>query len=832
MKKMFILLFSLVLSNAKAATWYVNDASTTGDLVCTAAGNIANTGASPASPKATIAQVLGLPAVVAGDIIYVETGFYSLAAKLTISKSVTVRGAGGYLTEITGSNITLLEITAANVTLEKLYINKTGTTGVTAVTLPSTAPDGFVMRECTLLTAGGNGLEITGTSGNKCTGVIIEKSTFEGAGNNGEKGIRLVHTDGAIIRKNHIHEFHSGCWLDNGNLNAKLHNNYLVNLDVQNDGGALGDHLPCGFHIESASQTADYYHNSLFLDGGYTLHFQSANSGIGTNIQNNILSNGANGGTTDTDNNCVYAVGTTQFATFNYNCFNISSTTDIVYIGSTPYSMLADVQAGDLAVSGAENTNSIAQNPRFIDEQTYNLDIRNNSTGVSPCFMKCPIIGGITDDIYSVRRPDCGATPVAMGADDNGCKGKAIYAASNTTTTATEACVCTTDGAATEGWTYYANSATPDSYILAVKRNPCVAGGGSYPNDFRASVSVTSQSTTAQENIANPTCTDTYQVRQAMPRAWNATVTAGTGPSSTNPVEVRFFFPPAEKTNTLSSINTEIDNLDPNCLTPPANLTNTDWVWFKGANGSANYSPSSTISGDFIPSNAEYALTGTEGNTTDAINPDGLNYVDLAGVTGFSGGGGGASTPSSPLPIELLSFTGKVDGKQVILYWTTATEINNKSFVIEHSTDGTNYKDIGTVAGNGNTSELHDYKFMHVNPTVGQNYYRLRQIDLDNHVGIRTRSISIKFTPTMTGIANIYPNPTESFANITIIADQDKESVFEIFDLTGKKILSTQRQISKGLSTHTIDVGHIRAGAYILRVVNDSHSYTERFIIK
>ena len=58
-------------------TYYVNDASLTGDLYCTAPGSPANDGLSAATPLESLAHVLGANRLGAGDVVYVDTGVYT-----------------------------------------------------------------------------------------------------------------------------------------------------------------------------------------------------------------------------------------------------------------------------------------------------------------------------------------------------------------------------------------------------------------------------------------------------------------------------------------------------------------------------------------------------------------------------------------------------------------------------------------------------------------------------------------------------------------------------------------------------------------------------------
>ena len=67
----------------------------------------------------------------------------------------------------------------------------------------------------------------------------------------------------------------------------------------------------------------------------------------------------------------------------------------------------------------------------------------------------------------------------------------------------------------------------------------------------------------------------------------------------------------------------------------------------------------------------------------------------------------------------------------VDLTWATASEINNDYFLVQHSSDGIRFDDLGTVVGAGTTTQSHSYDWMHDHPSAGVNYYRLKQVDFD-----------------------------------------------------------------------------------------------------
>jgi len=84
------------------------------------------------------------------------------------------------------------------------------------------------------------------------------------------------------------------------------------------------------------------------------------------------------------------------------------------------------------------------------------------------------------------------------------------------------------------------------------------------------------------------------------------------------------------------------------------------------------------------------------------------------------------------LPIELLSFNCEKSKELLKLTWETATESNNKMFVIERSADAVGWEAIGKINAVGNSATIIHYSFVDQSPLIGLNYYRLKQVDFDN----------------------------------------------------------------------------------------------------
>ncbi|MGZ8557937.1 MAG: LamG-like jellyroll fold domain-containing protein [Chitinophagaceae bacterium] len=173
------------------------------------------------------------------------------------------------------------------------------------------------------------------------------------------------------------------------------------------------------------------------------------------------------------------------------------------------------------------------------------------------------------------------------------------------------------------------------------------------------------------------------------------------------------------------------------------------------------------------------------------------------------------------LPVNLTSFTATKSGKQVQLKWVTASEQNNLGFEVQRSSNGSSYSGIGFVNGNGTTSQQNTYYFTDQSPLAGKNYYRLKQIDIDNRVTYSALRI-INMDAERQEI-QLYPNPSRSLITITNIKAGNQLSVF---NSNGNLVI---RKIA-GSGQESISVEKLAAGVYMLQVTDsDNIKRTIRF---
>ncbi|MBT8380662.1 MAG: T9SS type A sorting domain-containing protein [Ignavibacteria bacterium] len=150
------------------------------------------------------------------------------------------------------------------------------------------------------------------------------------------------------------------------------------------------------------------------------------------------------------------------------------------------------------------------------------------------------------------------------------------------------------------------------------------------------------------------------------------------------------------------------------------------------------------------------------------------------------------------VPVELVSFTASKDEKDIVLNWSTATELNNQGFEIQRSSDNQNFNRIGFVEGKGTTTEKQDYFFRDNTHTVeGKYYYRLKQIDQDGSNNYsEVIEIEYNWLPTEFSLSQNYPNPfnpstkIEFTVPVTFSGAQELLITIKIYDILGNEVVT------------------------------------------
>ena len=176
------------------------------------------------------------------------------------------------------------------------------------------------------------------------------------------------------------------------------------------------------------------------------------------------------------------------------------------------------------------------------------------------------------------------------------------------------------------------------------------------------------------------------------------------------------------------------------------------------------------------------------------------------------------------LPIQLVNFTAtNVLNQYVSLKWQTSMEENNDHFDVERSTDGGNYVKITTVKAVGNSSTLQSYAAVDNTPANGINFYRLKQVDIDNRYSY-SPVVTVRFGAGVAPV--IYPNPVISSFNAIAGSDPILEMV--MYNLQGKAVVFVLG--NNNGDENIVNISNLASGIYILKVKTISKDYQIKIV--
>lgn len=184
------------------------------------------------------------------------------------------------------------------------------------------------------------------------------------------------------------------------------------------------------------------------------------------------------------------------------------------------------------------------------------------------------------------------------------------------------------------------------------------------------------------------------------------------------------------------------------------------------------------------------------------------------------------------LPVTLQSFTATLVNKKAQLNWVSAQEENLNVYVLERSTNGSDFTDAAYVFANGNTSTSTSYSYADAGIAglkSGMVYYRLRMEDLDGKFKYSpTRMIRIAETAATLSI-QAFPNPAINELRITVTASwQNQKLQYDLYTINGQQVKRFTRNAAG--QTEVLDISNLAAGTYLVKVTAGNESAVQQFV--
>ncbi len=245
-----------------------------------------------------------------------------------------------------------------------------------------------------------------------------------------------------------------------------------------------------------------------------------------------------------------------------------------------------------------------------------------------------------------------------------------------------------------------------------------------------------------------------------------------------------------------------------------AKAVNVFWL----VKGAVNINNFSEIAGTIICHNGAIDLkTGTKLNgraftTNGVLSTTALNATMTAGCNVF--------------PVTWLYFRGRSLDNKVLLEWATTNNVNNKSFIVEHSSDGKVFMAINEQAATSNGEVV-----LHFTDAYPEkvNYYRIKQVDNDGRFS-NSVVVGVNLSDDSNNSFSIYPNPVGTVFGLNIRSAEKQRAQIVISDVSGKVIYTKEILLEKGREVFQIYNLKLNAGTYLTTVVYKNSKITRKMI--
>ena len=221
----------------------------------------------------------------------------------------------------------------------------------------------------------------------------------------------------------------------------------------------------------------------------------------------------------------------------------------------------------------------------------------------------------------------------------------------------------------------------------------------------------------------------------------------------------------------------------------------------------------------------EIARGGTAGCNPYPAGP--APYCEPTG--GFTGPTGFDEDGYDPgvLPIKLVYFRGKLVNDHVVLTWATEEEESFDRFEIERAGNDLEFSKIDELPGAGyNTNSFQEYSTIDANPLIGQNYYRLKAVDLD---GSYEYFNVVLVSVTGSKRFSVYPNPSQGNSiKYEINFDFNGYDRIVLFNSLGVEVDNTT---VTAISDEIIFNETLTPGIYFIKYISNDFSRTVRLAV-
>jgi len=209
-----------------------------------------------------------------------------------------------------------------------------------------------------------------------------------------------------------------------------------------------------------------------------------------------------------------------------------------------------------------------------------------------------------------------------------------------------------------------------------------------------------------------------------------------------------------------------------------------------------------------------------------------INTLPIGPASQIAGNVTNASDQFS-LPLVMTEFKAVLDDNKVSITWTIGIEKRLSHFVIEKSTNGTDFKETALIFAVTNPSAKQNYSFVDMVDVHGSGmlYYRIKLVDVNGkYQNSAVKLIRLGEAANVTQVVT-YPNPVVNELRITIPSKWQNQRVrYEVYSLAGRLVKQFVNENAN--QTEVLNLQDFNSGMYVIRTSAGSETQSQSILKK
>jgi hypothetical protein len=206
------------------------------------------------------------------------------------------------------------------------------------------------------------------------------------------------------------------------------------------------------------------------------------------------------------------------------------------------------------------------------------------------------------------------------------------------------------------------------------------------------------------------------------------------------------------------------------------------------------------------PNTTTWSNLGYNSRNATSNFADQINIPDMARFT--------LSSELYLLPLTISELHTTCINNQVVITWQTRGALNNGTFIVARSGNGTDWQPIATIPVSAKGDKPRTYAYTDAQSFNGA-YYRIVQQDAN---GRATISSLVKSSCTVSDIATVYPNPAYGNCWLQLQSVNKTKVMMRLYDHKGGLVKQLSGNAEAGLTQFDLQVGSLAQGIYSLFV--------------